>query len=234
MNQGEWAYNNVLQWTRLPLRSFLASLQASPCTQRWASPPWRDSLKLKRKKLLLLCCIAGCTLIHGCTVQRSVNIAAPIPQAAVKSISVSSLEVTAPTAGQNVFTFADTVSNEFGTSKRAEFEYKLQQDSGPQFRSAFSTLFQVDEQSDKNLSIQADFKYYIAEKGLVSNIVAIEMNVIATLSRDFEPIESQIIKTTIKDSYSTFPITFPRNSTLEALFQAALSQCVLKAEANFN
>jgi len=155
---------------------------------------------------------------------------------------VSEIEVKAPLKDQNVFTFEDIVrmsntttiygSNSIITvsspgvteAKRADFNYILKKNSDDIILENLHSIFEVENKSPYSIHCDTDFKYYLANRSGMSNIVGIYMNMNMVVTKDTINVFEKVYEANEEEKYSTAWITYPRNSTMNSLFNKALNK----------
>lgn len=195
----------------------------------------RTVIIISTSVLLLFSCFSKTRMI---TIKSDLNISRG------KNFSVSHIIIKAPKKGQNVFTFEDIstftepgVHTSAGgvethipggrvTINRGSFEYYLSEDSDSNFLEALYSIFRIEEMSPYSIECKADFKYYIATRGSMSNMLGIYMLLNVLISRDEISIFENNYKITEEEKYSSAWITLPKSSTMNKLYNKALNKIV--------
>lgn len=171
-----------------------------------------------------------------------------IPQHPECMLSVSDLRISAPTQGRNVCEFADlwrtvdtvgssgggvrvTTRIDSGPYKRATFNYLLIEDSAPLFKDALKSLgVTVDPSSPLVSNVNATFAYFFTDpdrvfsaSGPLKNELAIRMDLELVIKEQDRIVAKRAYTRTDAERYSTAWVTFPREATLNSLFNKALS-----------
>jgi hypothetical protein len=170
---------------------------------------------------------ASCKITQQVVLSNLPGDATTSPVATVRGMAIKS-----PVKNQQVFTYADIapLTSTYFTSNivvhRADFRYYLENDSEPFFRTGLNKVFNSDYNSPYSCDINADFKYFVAERNFINNIISIYMSITISISDNNEEILNKTFEVVNNEKYSTAWVTYPRNKTMNSLFNKALNSCV--------
>lgn len=179
------------------------------------------------------------------TVNRSLLLDETPEAGRAGKLHVSSISVTAPKAGDVVFTYADRMPTYYisgakvsGGAKRADVIYKLETSTEKLAAKALSRIFILDSTSPYTASGKLDFEFTEVPKSSArAGSQEVDVSILLTLNLQVEKNSVGIFKKSYQaqrndtNKPGLLSSTFPTNSFLNTLFRSAFEEALNSADA---
>jgi len=183
--------------------------------------------------------IAISFILTGCVINKTVNLEPDQLSLYSTERETREIKITSPSVGEEILVFGDYISGGnivdgtvvvFDNYKRADFKYHLENDVKPGLEDVFNSFYKINEQSSQSVEADINFKYYIPSTGAFSNVIGIVMKVKLTEFQGEEAVSQKLYVVNQTETYSTFPVTFPREGSFRSLYTKALNDLMTQLE----
>lgn len=196
----------------------------------------------KTLALLLICTLA---LVAGCSTVNQSLVLEDVPAAKMPGkLRASSVSVTAPKAGDVVFTYADLMPTYYlgsvkvsGGAKRADVSYALEKGTEKIAFNALTQLFLLESTSPFVVNGKLSFEFTEVPKssdraGSQDVDVSILLSIDLQVRNGSEHAFAKTYQVQRTDTSKPSLLTFPTNAFLNALFKSALVEALNAASAD--
>ena len=197
-------------------------------------------LQLTKTFSFLLICAS--VIVGGCSTVNQTLVLDDYPAAMTPGkLRTASVAVTAPKAGDVVFTYADLMPTYYlagakvsGGAKRADVIYALERGTEKIVYNALTQLFSIETASPYSVSGKLSFGFTEVPKGGErAGSQDIDVSILLSINLRVDKSSEQVFNKTYqaqkKDTNRASLITFPTNTFLNALFKSALAEALSTA-----